>query len=263
MQQSQILSVLTPDRLPEEVLQIYQSFTRRHPSWRQSGADTSVLLQRLGKWAFMPGPSMFVIQAHPRAKMRTKDMLVEITACLKATIYPVFIHVSNPKASPDGSTLINVLKSLAFQALRHDPTIVSQDPLLGHTNAFQAEHSRSEMISLLYMVLSKIQHCFVVIETADIYRSAGRDADQARQIVETFDQIFHSVTATGTVMKMLIVNHDSIVSLATSSGGVVRVVATVGSPLPASRRSKRHFAPLFGAGFGRRGLQSRFTASPK
>src|SRR5271154_69312 len=118
IQFSQILSILSSDRTPEDVFQICQSFAKRRPSWRQPGRDTAILVQRLSDWVFMAGSSMFVVQAGSRAEARTKDLVVEVTGLLKSTTYPVFWYLSEPIGTHSASTLNNILKNLIFQALR-------------------------------------------------------------------------------------------------------------------------------------------------
>jgi hypothetical protein len=243
--------------MPEDVLQICQSFAKRRPSWRQPGRDTAILMQRLSDWAFMAGSSMFVVRSGPRAEARTKDLVVEVTGLLRSTAYPVFWYLSEPIVTHAGSTLNVILKSLIFQALRHDPTIVSRDHRLGNIRAFQGEHKLAEWISLVCLILSKIKQCFVVVETEYLYRIAGRDGAQVRQILETFGQIFDSVTATGSTMKLLVVSYGGRASLSMSSGNIPWIVASVNPPLPASRRSKQHLTPQFRTGLGRHTLQLR------
>jgi hypothetical protein len=178
----------------------------------------------------MAGSSMFIVQAGPRVEARTKDLVVEITGLLKSSAYPVFWYLSEPIVTHTGSTLNSILKCLIFQALRHDPTIMSQDHRVGNIRAFQGEYKLAEWISLLCLIFSKIKQCFVVAETEDLYRIAGRDGGQVQQILETFDQIFDSVTATGCIIKLLMVNYGGRASPSKLSGNIPRIVASVNPP---------------------------------
>lgn len=206
---------------------------------------------------------MFVIQAGSRAEARTKDLVVEVTGLLKSTAYPVFWYLSEPIGTYSASTLNNILKNLIFQALSHDSNIISQDDRLGNITAFQGEHKLAEWISLLCLVFSKIKQCFMVVETEDLYRIAGRDGAQVQKILETFDQIFDSITSTGSILKLLIVSYGTRASLFKSSGNPPRIVANVSPPLPASRRSKQHLTPQFRTGLGRHNLQLRLISAQR
>jgi hypothetical protein len=204
---------------------------------------------------------MFVVQAGPRAEARTKDLVVEVTGLLKSTTYPVFWYLSEPIGIHSTNTLNSILKNLIFQALSHDSNIISQDDRLGNITAFQGEHKLAEWISLLCLVISKIKQCFMVVETEDLYRIASRDGAQVQRILETFDQIFDSITATGNILKLLIVSYGARANLSKSSGNPSRIVANVNPPLPASRRSKQHLTPQFRTGLGRHNLQPRLIST--
>ena len=238
MQFSRILQVLASDRLPEDTLESCQSFARRRPSWRQPGRDTTTLMQRISDWVFMADSSLFVVQAGPRAESRTKDLVIELTGLLKNTDHPVFWHFSEPFTNQATPSLIFILKSLVFQALRHDPSIASQDPQVGNIRAFETEHTLAEWIGLASKVISKIKQCFVVIETESLHQATARRGSDARHILETFVKLFNGISSGGgSVIKLLIVNYGSQTLLHTGTGNTSRIWAKVGPPLPASRRS--------------------------
>jgi hypothetical protein len=263
MQFSQILGVLISNRLPEETLQLCQSFAKRRPSWRQAGRDTAILVQRLSQWASIGGSAMLVIQTGPRAEGRTKDLVVEVTGFLKSTPLPVFFYLSELTGNRSGTTLSTILKSLVFQVLRNDPSIVSQDHRLGNIGAFQAEHTLEEWISLTCLVFWKVSQCFILVENEDLYRSAGRSSHRVQQVIDTFNRVFQSATASGNIVKMLLVSYGGQLTLAPSPGSGRLMAARVGPPLPASRRSKQHLASQFRGGLARRGLQPKLVASQK
>lgn len=237
MQFSCILQVLASDRLPEDALKSCQSFAKRRPSWRQPGRDTAILMQRISDWVFIADSSLFVVQAGPRAESRTKDLVVELTGLLKNTAHPVFWYLSEPFMNQAVPSLITILESLVFQALRHDPLIMSQDPQLGNIRAFEAEHTPTEWISLASKVLSKINQCFVVIETEGLHQATGRSGSETRQILETFVKLFNDVSSSTSVIKLLIVSYGRQTLLPTATGNTSRIWAKVDPPLPASRRS--------------------------
>jgi hypothetical protein len=79
---------------------------------------------------------MFVVEAGPRAKTRTKDLAVEVTGLLKSTKYVVFWHLSKPIMMDYACILDNILKYLIYQTLQYDLIIVSADLTLGNIVSF-------------------------------------------------------------------------------------------------------------------------------
>jgi hypothetical protein len=263
IQFSRILDVLGASRSPEDALQTCQSIAKRRHSWRSPGRESAIFIQRLGDWVSMSGSSMFVVEAGPRAEARTKDLAVEVTSFLKLTDYAVFWHLSEPAMMQRACALDSVLKYLIYQALRHDPTIVSGDPTLGNIASFQMEHSLAEWLSLTYLIFSKIPKCFVIIETEDLYRMSGRDGALARQILQAFQQVLNSVSRAGGIMKLLIVSYGRYSTVEMSSGDIPLIVAGITQSLPASRLLKRHYSPRARSGLERHHLQPRLVASQR
>jgi hypothetical protein len=261
IQFSRILDVLSASRSPEDVLQTCQSIARRRHSWRSPGRESAIFIQRLGDWVSMSGSSMFVVETGPRAEARTKDLAVEVTGLLKSTDYAVFWHLSEPTMMQHACTLDNILKYLIYQALRHDSTIVSEDPTLGNIASFQTEHSLAEWLSLTCLIFSKIPKCFVIIETEDLYRMSGRDGALARQILQSFQRVLDSVSQAGGIMKLLIVSYGRDSTAAISSGDIPLIVAGINQSLPASRLLKRHYGLRARFGLERHHLLPRLVAS--
>jgi hypothetical protein len=187
-------------------------------------------------------------------------MVVEVTGLLRSTNLPVLWYFSSPTTSLVVPSLNNVLKSFIFQALRHDPTIVSQDPRLGSIQAFQAQHNLAEWTSLAILVLSKIKQCFVVVETEDLYRLAGHDGAPVQQIIDTFSRIFEEVVQAGGVMKLLLVSYGSRANLAIWPAQTSPIVVALNASLPVVRRAKQPLTAQLRIGSGRNRLQPRLTA---
>jgi hypothetical protein len=205
---------------------------------------------------------MFIVRAGLRAEARTKDMAVEVTGLLREATpaLPVFWHLSLPIGSNAIATLDNVLKDLVFQVLRHDYTIVSQDPHLGSIQAFQAEHNHREWTQLAIRVLCKIPSCFVVIETEDIYRRDGPSSDIVQRIYDTFSHIFAEVVKAGCTLKLLLVTYGLRATVGTVVAQTEPIVASLNAPLPAVRRRKQPMIPQLSIGKGRHQLQPRLKA---
>ena len=204
---------------------------------------------------------MLIISVDARAEARAKDLVMEVTDLLNSTSYPVFWYLSQPHLSRTGTALPGILRSLIYQALRHDPSITSQDRRLGDIRSFEGEHSTAEWIGLTCLVLSKIQHFFLVVEPEDMYHACERDGIQLQAMLTVFDQIFHTVTAAGTTMKLLFVKYGNQPSLSLSPGGTSKMMASVHAPLPVARRSRHSWGSQLRIGLGRNNLQPRLTAT--
>ena len=255
-----ILEVLRSTQLPEEVLEACESYTRRRLSWRQPGKDTMLASQRLKDWLQLTGSSMFVVKAGPRAEARTKDMAVEMTRLLSESGLPVFWYFSSPDGSQTLPSPGSVLKSLIFQALRHDLTIVSQDPRLGNIQAFQAHHTIKEWTDLAILVLSKVRECFVVVETEDLFRSVGQTGAETQLIVDTFGKVLEEVVKAGNTMKLLLVSYGTRATLPFQAAQTPSTVVSLNPPLPVVRRAKQPLVPQFRLGSGKYQLQPRLAA---
>ena len=260
MQFKDILDVLRSTQLPEELLEACESYTKRRLSWRQPGRDTMLASQRLKDWLQLSGSSMFVVKAGPRAEARTKDMAVEMTRLLNESGLPVFWYFSSPAANETVPSLGNVLKSLIFQALRHDPSSVSQDNRLGNIQAFQAQHTTAEWTALAILILSKVKECFIVVETEDLFRSAGQNGAEVQQTINTFSKIFEEVTKDANTVKLLLVGYGIRATLPTQAGQTHPIVVSLNPPLPVVRRAKQPLVPQFRLGAGRHQLQPRLAA---
>jgi hypothetical protein len=260
IQFSRILDVLGCSPSPEDILQSCQSIAKRRHSWCLPGRDSAPFIRRLNDWVSMSGSSMFVVQAGPRAEGRTKDLVVDVTGLLQSTDYTVFWHLSEPMMTNRAYTLDNIFKNLVYQALRHDATIVSEEPRLGNITSFQMEHSLQEWLSLVCLIFSKIPKCFVIVETEALYRASGLDGAVIRQVLQSFQRILDSVTRAGNIMKLLVVGYGCDTRAFVSSGDIPRIVATINQSLPASRRLK-HVNHRAGTGLGRYHLQPRLVAS--
>ncbi len=255
-----VLDVLRSSQLPEEWLEACESYTKRRLSWRQPGRDTVLASQRLKEWLQLTGSSMFVVRAAPRAEARTKDMAVEMTRLLTESGLPVFWYFSSPASIQTIPSLDSVLKSLIFQALRHDPSIVSQDTRLGNIQAFQAHHTITEWTKLAILTLSKIKECFIVVDTEDLFRSAGHNSAEAQQTIDTFNKIFEEITKVGNTTKLLLVGYGIRASLHAQAAQVCPIVVSLNPPLPVVRRARQPLVPQFRLGSGRLQLQPRLKA---
>jgi hypothetical protein len=264
IQSSRILDVLLDSgRSPEDVFQSCQSVARRRQFWRSPGKESAFFIQRLRDWVSISGSAIFIIEAGLRAEARTKDLAVEVTGLLKATAYTVIWHLSEPVITDRVGTISGIFKDLIHQALRHNQTIISEDPNLVNITRFQVEHTLAEWFSLVCLVFSKMPKCFVVVETEDLYRISGRDSTLIRQILQTFRQIIDTVNSAGSIMKLMIVSYGRNTTASLPSITIPHIMASISQPPPASRRLKQHFSPRARAGLGWLHLQPRLVASPQ
>ena len=157
-------------------------------------------------------------------------------------------------------SLGTVLKSLIFQALRHDASIVSQDPRLGSIQAFQSQHTVAEWTTLTVLVLSKVKECFIVVETEDIFRRAGQNSAEIQLIIDTFSKILEEVANTGNTVKLLLVSYGIRATLPTQPAQPPPIVVSLNPPLPVVRRAKQPLVRQFRMGCGGHQLQPKLAA---
>jgi hypothetical protein len=242
IQYSRILDVLANPQSPEDILQTCRSLAKRRQLWARSGRESFDFIQRLSHWISISGSSVLVVQTAVRAEPRAKDLTVEVINLLQATSYQVIYSLSQPYAVDRAYSVIDVFKTLVYQALRHNPDIVLKDPGLVNIARFQADHTEAEWLALTRLVFSKIARCFVILEVEQLYRASGRETDCIRRLLQTFQDIVDSVTSSGNVLKLLFVSYETDRAKSVMSPRHAScIVASVERAPPAIRRRKQPF----------------------
>ncbi|KIX92611.1 uncharacterized protein Z520_11640 [Fonsecaea multimorphosa CBS 102226] len=236
MQTAQIIQVLRPAKLPEDILRTCQSFSRRRASWQQNDRATTVMISRLKEWTRLPTSSIFTVKSGARALQRTLDMVVQMTTLLQSTSYPTFWCISNPSERKGTTAVSDVLRSLIFQALRQDPSIPSRDAQLCDISSYQRPHSLDEWASMATSVLSNIPRCFVLVAVENLYRRGGYSSEVLDQLQATLTEVFEGASRNGCIMKLLIVTSSSSTAATSQSRNYGQIVVTMSAPVPAARR---------------------------
>ncbi|KIW24463.1 uncharacterized protein PV07_10174 [Cladophialophora immunda] len=236
LQVSQIIQALRPAALPEDVLRVSQSFSRRRISWQQNDRATMMMIKRLKEWTWFPRSSMFTVKTAPPALQRTLDMVVEVTTLLKSTPYPIFWCISNPGDRKRATAVSDILRSLIFQALRQDPSIPSRDAQLGDISSYERPHSLDEWVSMATLVLSKIPRSFVLVATEDLCRGTRNSSEVQQQLYAALTAVFEGVSQNGCVLKLLLVTSSSSRVPTCQSRDYTQIVETMSSPVPVARR---------------------------
>ncbi|EXJ87098.1 hypothetical protein A1O3_04056 [Capronia epimyces CBS 606.96] len=227
MEQGDILTLLTPSRLPEHVLSTCRSIARRRGLWNQPSSESTSFVQALNKWIASTDSTLFTVRAGPRAEARTKDLAVEVTALLSAAWHPVLWYLSerghrhrhrHPQASRDVDvdvdqdldqdlSLCDILKNLIYQLVRQD---VGLDPDTLNITKFHSAHSESEWLDLLLLLLRSVCTCYMVIETEALYDLAGKGKDQgwSQRLMAVFDRVVENAKPAGCLVKVLLVTYS-------------------------------------------------------
>jgi hypothetical protein len=242
---SRVMDAIKSDVLHEEALQISESFARRRPSWRQQGRDTTFACQELKKWAFSAKSSVLIAKAGPRAEARANGMVVETTRYLKSLNVPVFWHLAPTGHRNTESSPATVLKNVIFQAIQHDPSIISQDPRLCNIETDEAKYRPGEWTNLAVLILSKFKPCYVIIETENVNRSAKHGDAEILQMMSTFSQVSKEVEEAGGAMKLLLVSYRSRGRLSMGYTEPSQTVVSLNPALPAVRRANQSLTPVF------------------
>jgi hypothetical protein len=140
-----------------------------------------------------------------RAEARAKDFAVEVINHLQTTPYKVFWTLSQLGSRDDSVSTIGLLKSLVFQALRHDPDLLANNVEQLNITRFRTEHTESEWVDVLCLVLSKLSKCFVVVEAEDLFRDL-RDQELVKKFLQVFQTIVDKTASSGSLVKILVVS---------------------------------------------------------
>jgi hypothetical protein len=260
IQCSHILNFLSPPMSPEATLWKCQSLARRRQSWSSSHKDSTELLQSLRHWVSMHGSSLFVVRAGPRAEVRAKDFAVEVTGFLQLTTpYKVIWTFSSLGSRDSTVSTTDILKTLIFQALRHDPNLLLNQPSELNTSRFQTNHTEKEWLDLLCMVFSRLSKCFVIVETEDLFRSFKHDPEWTTRFLQLFQHIVDTTAASGSMIKILVVSYGKALSaLADLPQNSNRIVTTVQRPPPVPPQLRKPMSRQRGRSAHWQSLRPRF-----
>ena len=240
LQFAAILKTIRPNPSPEDVLRKCQSLAKRSQAWSNAPREATNLIQSLDRWVTMPGSSLFIVRAGPRAESRAKEFVLDVISHLQPTQYCVFWSLSHLGSDEETISTTHLLKSLVFQALQHDPDVFLKNPAQLNATQFHTKHSETEWLDLLCNLFSNLSKCFIVIEAEDLFRSFAHDSKWIKHFLTMIQHLIDSAAISGNPVKVLVVNYGSAKkAIEDLPEDRSRIVTTVQRPVPVPPRLRR------------------------
>jgi hypothetical protein len=233
LQISRIIDILTSKPSPEESYRLCLLIANRRQNWNARTRETFGLVQALSRWVSEPGSTLLVVRAGPRAEARTKDLAANIINLLLTTPHKVIWFLSTRESLRLYSTTTDVLRSLVSQALRRNPNLSSlrQDQL--NISHFQNDHTESEWLDLLCLILQGFPRLFMVVDTDILFQTFKDDKAGVTKFISLFQKIVDHVGSAGNQIKIVVIGYGaSDTLLATLPGATKRIVTSVQQPPP-------------------------------
>jgi hypothetical protein len=210
MQFSRILQVLKPQQCPEETLEKVCSLVKRVQIPSIPTRDSDELLKTLGAWVSRKESALFVVKVGVRAEANAKEFAADVVKLLQRMPYGVIWNLSwiNPHGSAPSMT--KLVKSLIFQALRHDPTLLQSHPEELNIMKFESNHTEMEWISLLLQMFSRLSKCFIIVEAEDIFKTYRDVPEWIKHFLELFQKLVDEAESIGNQLKILVLGYGSI-----------------------------------------------------
>lgn len=237
-----ILSPLSPAVSPENILRMHTSQAiarRRHQAsagYRQTAADMS---KALDLWVSTTGSSLFILRSGPRANSATRDHVVDIINYLRSAKYRVFWILSPPRRCDIDGSVSSILQSLVYQVIHHEPDLLLRFPENLSTLQFLPNRNESEWLDLLCLLVPRLDKCFIIVETEDLYQSSPQVPEWTQEFLLVFQRLISRVEAAGSLVKVLVVTFSKEANLLPSQPGAVQFVATVQQPRVVPPRLRR------------------------
>jgi hypothetical protein len=232
LQFGDILNTLSPKVSPEDILRKHTSLARRRHQVSTGYLRTSADISKgLDLWESTAGSSLFILRSGPRASSITRDHAVDIINYLRHAQYKVFWVLSPPSPCDLEPSIANILKSLVYQVILHEPNILLRFPEHLSTLQFLSNRNESEWLDLLCLLVSRLEKCFLIVETEDLYQASRQMPEWTQNFLQVFKLLIERVEASGSVVKILVVTFDAgTVVSSNQQGSVHNFVATVQQP---------------------------------
>lgn len=233
LQFSNIIQTLQPKQSPEEIFEKAQSLSKRIRTLGKPPRDTKILIECLGKWLSGEGSSLFLVKVGLRAEARAKEFSTEIIKLLRPRPYGVIWNLSWLRSNGNVPSLVEMIKSLIYQALRHDPTLLQKYPEDLNVAKYQTNLIESEWISLLSRLMSRLTKCFLVIEAEDIFNIHRENTEWPSRFLGLFQELVDQAASSGNLLKILVIGHGTTLSTSQSvPDSNNRIIATIQRPIP-------------------------------
>ncbi|KAH8747124.1 hypothetical protein BGZ57DRAFT_917011 [Hyaloscypha finlandica] len=238
-----MLSPLSPQVSPENILRKHTSLAvgrRRHQTSTGYLRTSADIAKGLDLWVSTTGSSLFILRSGPRASSITRDHAVDIINYLRRDQYKVFWILSPPSPCDLDPSVASILKSLVYQVIHHEPDILLRFPENLSTLQFLSNRTESEWLDLLCLLVSRLDKCFLIVETEDLYQASRQMTEWTREFLQVFQRLIDTVETAGSLVKVLVVTFGNDTPLLPSqSGSVHNFVATIQQPRVVPPRLRR------------------------
>jgi len=238
-----ILEILLPEVAPENALRKYTTMARvkrRHQTPSEYFRAAADVAKGLDLWVSTTASSLFVLRSGPRASSTTRDHAVDIINFLRSAQYKVFWILSPPSPSASEPSISNILRSLVFQIIQNEPNVLLRFPETLNTAHFLPNRNESEWLDLLCMLTSRLDKCFLIVETEDLHRAARQRPGWTQEFLGVFHRLINSVETAGSLVKVLVVTFGNDCSQSSiQQGSVHSFVATIQQPRVIPPRLRR------------------------
>jgi hypothetical protein len=243
MQLSSILQVLKPQQSPEETLAKVQSLAKRVQMSNIPSRDSVDLLKSLGTWVSREESALFLVKVGVRAEAKAKEFAADVVKLLQPMPYGVIWNLSWIRSHGSVPSMTDMIKSLIFQALQHDPTLLHSHPEELNVMKFQSNHSEAEWISLLSQLFSRLSKCFIVVEAEDIFQAHRDILEWTTRFLVLFQNLVDQAETSGNQLKILVIGYGTTLStLQAMPGKKNRIVSSIQRPQPVPPHLRRQFA---------------------
>ncbi|KAH7370953.1 hypothetical protein BKA65DRAFT_446146 [Rhexocercosporidium sp. MPI-PUGE-AT-0058] len=244
LQFSNILKMLSPEVSPENILRKHTSLCRRNhqisTGYLRTGAD---IAKSLNLWVSTTGSSLFILRSGPRASSITRDHAVDIIKYLRNAQYKVFWILSPPSPCNSEPSVASILQSLVYQVIRHEPNILLRFPENLSTLQFLSNRSESEWLDLLCLLVSRLDKCFLIVETENLYQASRQMPEWTQEFLQVFQRLINRVETAGSLVKVLVVTFGNDSSwLSSQQGSIHNFVATIQQPRIVPPRLRRGYS---------------------
>lgn len=260
IQFSRILQVLKPTQCPEETLEKVRSLAKRVQIPSIPSRDSVELVKSLGNWVSREESALFLVKVGVRAEASAKEFAVDVVKLLQSMPCGVIWSLSWIRSASIVPSITSLIKTLIFQALRHDHTLLSSHPEELNLMKFQSNHTEAEWISLLFRILSRLSKCYIVVEAEDIFHAHQSMPEWTADFFGLFQRLVDEAERSGNRLKILVLGYGSTLLTMQNMPVQNRIVSTIQRPLPVPPHLRRQFASRrndFPLASGQR-LKSRF-----
>jgi hypothetical protein len=242
IQFSRILQVLKPAQCPEETLEKVRSLAKRVQIPSIPSRDSVELVKSLGNWVSQRESALFLVKVGARAEANAKEFAVDVVKLLQSMQCGVIWNLSWIRSPGIVPSMTSLIKSLIFQALRYDYTLLGSHAEELSVTKFQSNHTEAEWISLLFQILSRLSKCYIVVEAEDIFQAYQSVPEWTDDFFGLFQRLVDEAESSGNRLKILILGYGSTLSTLQNKPGQNRIVSTIQRPQPVPPHLRRQFA---------------------